>query len=159
MAEKNPTVTFDTDKGMIVAELYADKAPKTVQHFVGLVEKGFYNGLTFHRVIPDFVIQGGCPKGTGTGGPGFTVDCELVQGLKHEIGVLSMAHASTCKHDRKTGAKLSGSCSNGSQFFMVRQPQPHLDMVHTVFGKISKGQDIVEKMQQGDKMKMVTIAK
>ncbi|MHC5036479.1 MAG: peptidylprolyl isomerase [Planctomycetota bacterium] len=159
MAGSNPTVTFETDRGKIVAELYADKTPKTVENFVTLAEKGYFDGLKFHRVIPNFVIQGGCPKGTGTGGPGHTIDCELVPGLKHGVGTLSMAHASTCEHDRSSGAKLGGSCSNGSQFFIVRQPQPHLDMVHTVFGQVSEGQDVVETMQQGDAMNKVIITR
>ncbi len=158
MSETNPTVTFNTAKGEIVAELFADKTPRTVKNFTDLAEKGFYNDLTFHRVIPDFVIQGGCPKGTGTGGPGYTIDCEIVPGLKHEVGALSMAHAGTCKHDRKTGEKLSGDCSNGSQFFVIRKPQPHLDGVHTVFGRVTKGQDVVEAIEQGDSMGKVEIA-
>jgi len=159
MAEANPTVTFQTDKGDIVADLYLDKTPNTVNHFIGLIEKGFYDGLTFHRVIPNFVIQGGCPKGTGTGGPGFNIDCEIVPDLKNGVGALSMAHAGTCKHDPKTGEKISGSCSNGSQFFVVRQPQSHLDGVHTVFGQVKQGQDVVEKIQEGDKMNKVTVTK
>jgi peptidyl-prolyl cis-trans isomerase B (cyclophilin B) len=159
MADANPTVTFETDRGTIVAELYLDKTPGTAQNFIDLIEKGFYNGLTFHRVIPNFVIQGGCPKGTGTGDAGYKIDCELVPGLKHDAGVLSMAHASTCKHDPKTGEKLSGSCSNGSQFFVVRAPQPHLDMVHTVFGHVTSGQDVVEAMQAGDKMNKVFVTR
>ncbi|MHC4778017.1 MAG: peptidylprolyl isomerase [Planctomycetota bacterium] len=159
MAESNPTVTFDTDKGEIVAELFADKTPNTVGKFIELIEKGFYDGLTFHRVIPDFVIQGGCPKGTGTGGPGYNFDCELVAGLKHVEGSLSMAHAGTCKHDRSSGAKLGGDCSNGSQFFVVRKPQPHLDGVHTVFGNVTKGQEFVEAMEAGDKMNKVTVSR
>lgn len=157
MAEKNPTVTFETDRGTIVAELHLDKTPGTVKNFITLAEKGFYDGLSFHRVIPDFVIQGGCPKGTGTGDPGYRIECELVPGLKHGIGALSMAHAGSCKHDRKSGAKVAGSCSNGSQFFIIRKPQPHLDGVHTVFGQVLQGQDVVEAMQQGDKMNKVVI--
>jgi peptidyl-prolyl cis-trans isomerase B (cyclophilin B) len=159
MADANPTVTFQTDKGDITAELFADKTPKTVANFIELAEKGFYDNLTFHRVIPDFVIQGGCPKGTGTGGPGYQTECEIVPGLKHLEGSLSMAHAGTCKHDRTTGEKISGNCSNGSQFFIVRKPQPHLDGVHTVFGHVTKGQDVVEKIGQGDSMGQVTIQK
>jgi peptidyl-prolyl cis-trans isomerase B (cyclophilin B) len=152
-----PRVTFETDRGTIVAELFADKTPKTVENFLALAEKGFYNGLKFHRVIANFMIQGGCPQGTGTGGPGYTTDCEIVPGLKHVVGALSMAHAGTCKHDSKTGAKLSGKCSNGSQFFIVRKPQPHLDGVHTVFGKVTQGQEFVEAMKQGDAMRKVTV--
>ena len=152
-----PRVTFEMDRGSIVVELFADKTPKTVANFVGLVEKGFYNGLKFHRVIANFMIQGGCPLGTGTGDAGYKSDCEIVPGLKHVTGAISMAHAGTCKHDPKTGKKLSGSCSNGSQFFIVRKPQPHLDGVHTVFGKVLEGQEFVEAMKQGDVMRKVTV--
>jgi peptidyl-prolyl cis-trans isomerase B (cyclophilin B) len=157
--QANPKVTIETARGTIVAELFADKTPKTVQNFVTLAEKGFYNGIKFHRVIENFMIQGGCPQGTGTGGPGYQIDCEIVPALKHVVGALSMAHAGTCKHDKKTGAKLSGSCSNGSQFFVVRKPQPHLDGVHTVFGKVLQGQEVVEAIRQGDVMRKVTVQK
>ncbi len=157
MPDANPTLTFETDKGEIVAELFADKTPTTVQKFRDLVEKGFYDGLTFHRVIPDFMVQGGCPKGTGTEGPGYNFECELVPGLLHGVGALSMAHAGTCKHEGATGKKISGECSNGSQFFIVRQPQSHLDGVHTVFGQVTTGQDVVETIEQGDVMRKVTI--
>lgn len=157
MADANPKVVFNTAKGKIVAELYEDKTPNTVKNFVELIEKGFYNDLTFHRVIPNFVIQGGCPKGTGTGGPGYNTDCEIVPGLKHSVGALSMAHAGTCKHDHATGEKTSGSCSNGSQFFIVKAPQAHLDGVHTVFGQVLEGQDVVEAIEAGDSMGTLTI--
>ena len=127
-------------KGTIELELFEKDAPNTVANFEKLINKGFYDGLTFHRVIPDFVIQGGCPNGNGTGGPGYTIKCET-QGNpnKHGTGALSMAHA--------------GKDTEGSQFFITHSPQPHLDGVHTVFGKvIGNGMDVVNKIQQGDKM-------
>ena len=127
-------------KGTIELELFEKDAPNTVANFEKLINKGFYDGLTFHRVIPDFVIQGGCPNGNGTGGPGYTIKCET-QGNpnKHGTGALSMAHA--------------GKDTGGSQFFITHSPQPHLDGVHTVFGKvIGNGMDVVNKIQQGDKM-------
>ncbi|NES98272.1 MAG: peptidylprolyl isomerase, partial [Desertifilum sp. SIO1I2] len=111
---------METDKGTINLELFEQDAPNTVKNFVDLSEKGFYNGLNFHRVIPNFVIQGGCPNGTGTGGPGYTIKCEI-NSNKHQAGSLSMAHA--------------GKDTGGSQFFICHSPQPHLDGKHTVFGK------------------------
>ena len=115
-------------------------APNTVANFEKLIEEGFYDGLTFHRVIPNFVIQGGCPNGNGTGGPGYTIKCETEGNPnKHGTGALSMAHA--------------GKDTGGSQFFITHSPQPHLDGVHTVFGHvIGDGMDVVNKIQQGDKM-------
>ena len=131
---------INTDKGTMVVEFYEKEAPKTVQNFIGLAKQGYYNGLNFHRVIPGFVAQGGCPKGTGAGGPGYKIDCELNGGKQfHDKGVLSMAHAG-----RNTG---------GSQFFLVhtRQATQHLDGNHTCFGRVVDGLDIIEKIQQGDK--------
>ena len=115
-------------------------SPATVANFEKLINEGFYDGLTFHRVIPDFVIQGGCPNGNGTGGPGYTIKCETEGNPnKHGTGALSMAHA--------------GKDTGGSQFFITHSPQPHLDGVHTVFGHvIGDGMDVVNKIQQGDKM-------
>ena len=133
---------METDKGTIHLELFAQDAPNTVQNFVDLINKGFYDGLTFHRVIPDFVIQGGCPNGTGTGGPGYTIKCEI-NNNKHVAGSLSMAHAG-----RDTG---------GSQFFICHSPQPHLDGKHTVFGK-TEDMDVVNAISQGDKMISVKIS-
>lgn len=125
-------------------ELYPDAAPGTVANFEKLTNEGYYNGLTFHRVIPGFVSQGGCPHGTGTGGPGYTINCETEGNpYKHEAGSLSMAHAG-----RNTG---------GSQFFIVHEPQPHLNGVHTVFGKVTSGMDTVLKMKNGDIMEKVEI--
>jgi peptidyl-prolyl cis-trans isomerase B (cyclophilin B) len=148
---------METTKGVIVLNLYDQDTPGTVQNFKDLVNKGFYNGLKFHRVIANFMIQGGCPKGTGTGGPGYNIDCEIRPNLKHGAGALSMAHAGSCQHDANTGQKQSGTCSNGSQFFITHRPTPHLDGVHTVFGQVVEGQDVVNAIQQGDKINRITI--
>ena len=128
------------EKGTIELELFEEDPPNTVANYEKLIEEGFYDGLTFHRVIPDFVIQGGCPNGNGTGGPGYTIKCETEGNPnKHGTGALSMAHA--------------GKDTGGSQFFITHSPQPHLDGVHTVFGHvIGDGMDVVNKIQQGDKM-------
>jgi peptidyl-prolyl cis-trans isomerase B (cyclophilin B) len=129
-----------TDKGNMVVEFYEKDAPKTVNNFVKLAKKGFYKDLNFHRVIPGFVAQGGCPNGNGAGGPGYKIDCELEGDNQfHDRGVLSMAHAG-----RNTG---------GSQFFLVhtRQTTQHLDRNHTCFGKVVEGLDIIEKINEGDK--------
>ncbi len=131
---------ISTDKGDITLELFEKDAPNTVANFESLIKKGFYDGLTFHRVIPGFVIQGGCPYGTGTGGPGYTIKCEINPN-KHVRGALSMAHAG-----RDTG---------GSQFFICHDAFPHLDGVHTVFGRVIKGMEVVDKIAQGDKMNEV----
>ncbi|MDX8359754.1 peptidylprolyl isomerase [Cytobacillus sp. IB215316] len=125
-------------------ELYPNEAPNTVENFEKLANEGFYNGLTFHRVIPGFVSQGGCPQGTGTGGPGYTIKCETEGNPhKHVPGSFSMAHAG-----RDTG---------GSQFFIVHEAQPHLDGVHTVFGQVTSGLDTVLNMKNGDVMKTVEV--
>lgn len=149
--------TIETDKGKIVLELFEKDAPGTVKNFTDLARKGFYNGLTFHRVIPDFMVQAGCPKGTGTGGPGYQIDCELESGRKHGTGSLSMAHAGSCSHDKGSGKKVSGNCSNGSQFFITHSPQPHLDGVHTVFGQVVEGQEVVNAIEKGDLMRKVVV--
>jgi len=146
------TATIITNKGNIVLELFDEKTPNTVKNFIDLTQKGFYNGLIWHRVIADFMIQGGCPKGTGTGGPGYNIDCEIRPDLKHEAKVISMAHAGTCQHDKSTGKKLSGRCSNGSQFFITHKATPWLDGVHTVFGHVIEGKDVVDQIQKGDKI-------
>ena len=138
------TANFDTDRGAIKVELLADKAPLTVANFVNLAKRGFYDGLTFHRVIPDFMIQGGCPKGTGTGGPGYKFEDETGNGVPHERGVLSMANA--------------GPNTNGSQFFITHIKTDWLDGKHTVFGKVLEGLDVVDAVKQGDSIKSVTIA-
>jgi peptidyl-prolyl cis-trans isomerase B (cyclophilin B) len=137
------TATFDTDRGPIEVELYADKAPLTVANFVNLARRGFYNGLGFHRVIPDFMIQGGCPEGSGRGGPGYRFEDEAGNGIGHERGVLSMANA--------------GPNTNGSQFFITHVATPWLDGKHTVFGKVVSGMDVVDAVRQGDAIKSVTI--
>ncbi|MBK9291195.1 MAG: peptidylprolyl isomerase [Bacteroidetes bacterium] len=138
--------TMVTDKGTMVIELFEDDAPGTVANFVKLAKSGFYDGLTFHRVIPDFVVQGGCPRGDGTGGPGYRIPCET-DGKKqyHDRGVLSMAHAG-----RNTG---------GSQFFIChnRRNTAHLDRKHTVFGKVIENVDVIDSIRQGDKILSITI--
>ncbi|HEY9700127.1 MAG TPA: peptidylprolyl isomerase [Trichocoleus sp.] len=134
---------METAKGTIHLDLFDQDAPNTVKNFVDLSEKGFYDGLNFHRVIPNFMIQGGCPQGTGTGGPGYSIKCEINPN-KHQAGSLSMAHAG-----RDTG---------GSQFFICHAPQPHLDGVHTVFGK-TEDMDVVNAIRQGDKILSVKIEK
>lgn len=135
-----------TSKGDMTVEFYEKDAPLTVKNFVDLSNKGFYNGLKFHRVIPNFVIQGGCPQGTGVGGPGYTIPCELSGGNQyHDKGVLSMAHAG-----RNTG---------GSQFFIChnRENTQHLDRNHTCFGKVVEGLDVIDSVQQGDTILSVEI--
>ena len=132
------------DGGDIVIELFDKEAPGTVQNFIDLINKGFYNGLRFHRVIPGFVAQGGCPNGNGIGGPGYTIKDELIGNPhKHERGALSMAHR--------------GPNTGGSQFFIVYEPQPHLDGVHTVFGKVIEGMDVVDGIHQGAIMETVEV--
>ena len=139
------TATIQTNRGDIVLELHQDKTPNTVKNFVDLAEKGYYNGLTFHRVIPDFMIQGGCPDGTGMGGPGYKFADEFDPELRHDgPGVLSMANA--------------GPNTNGSQFFITHVATPHLDGKHSVFGLVVTGQDVVDAVQQGDRMETVTIS-
>ena len=134
---------FDTDRGLIKVELAADKAPLTVANFVNLAKRGFYDGLNFHRVIADFMIQGGCPEGSGRGGPGYRFEDEANNGLGHERGVLSMANA--------------GPNTNGSQFFITHVPCGWLDGKHTVFGKVTEGLDVVDAVKQGDLITKVTI--
>ena len=134
---------FDTDRGPIRIELAADKAPLTVANFVNLARRGFYDGLNFHRVIADFMVQGGCPEGSGRGGPGYRFEDEANNGLRHERGVLSMANA--------------GPNTNGSQFFITHVPCGWLDGKHTVFGKVVEGLDVVDAVRQGDLIKSVKI--
>ena len=142
--EKHYVATVETNRGVIELELYPQYAPVTVNNFVFLAREGFYDGVSFHRVIPNFVIQGGDPTGTGRGGPGYRFTDEFEGNpLKHETGVISMANA--------------GANTNGSQFFITHSPQPHLDGRHTVFGKVTSGQDVVDTIQQGDVMNSVTI--
>jgi peptidyl-prolyl cis-trans isomerase B (cyclophilin B) len=138
--------TIKTEKGDMTVEFFPEDAPGTVKNFVELSEKGYYDGLSFHRVIDDFVIQGGCPKGDGTGGPGYTIDCELDgENQYHDRGVLSMAHAG-----RNTG---------GSQFFIChnRKNTAHLDRRHTVFGKVVEGLDVIDEIKAGDKIEKIEV--
>ena len=130
-----------TEKGDIRIEFFDEDAPKTVKNFKNLIQDGFYDGLNFHRVIPNFVIQGGCPNGTGTGGPGYHIPCEI-NTQKHLTGSLSMAHA--------------GKDTGGSQFFICHSPQPHLDGVHTVFGK-TPDMDVVNSIEPGDTIISVSV--
>lgn len=140
------TATIKTEKGTMKVEFYEKDAPNTVKNFVDLAKKGFYDGLTFHRVIPNFVIQGGCPNGIGNGGPGYKIKCELDGGNQyHDRGVLSMAHAG-----RDTG---------GSQFFIChsRANTAHLDRKHTCFGKVVEGLDVIDLIKAGDKIEKIEI--
>lgn len=137
------TANFDTSRGTIKIELDPAKAPLTVANFVNLAQRGFYNGLNFHRVINDFMIQGGCPDGIGSGGPGYRFEDETDNGLSHDRGVLSMANA--------------GPRTNGSQFFITHVQCPWLDGKHTVFGKVTEGMDIVDTVKQGDIINKITI--
>jgi len=135
---------IELDTGRVAIELFEREAPGTVANFVALARKGFYDGLTFHRVVPGFVTQGGCPNGDGTGGPGYTIPCETTGNpRRHVTGAVSMAHAG-----RDTG---------GSQFFIVHAPQPRLDGVHTVFGQVTEGLSVVFGIRPGAVMRRVTI--
>ena len=144
ISEKLPKIQIQTKRGSITIEMFEDEAPNTVANMISLIERGYYDGLNFHRVIPDFMIQGGCPNGTGTGGPGYDFDDECAQGRRHDsAGVLSMAN--------------SGPGTNGSQFFITHGPTPHLDGKHTVFGKVTEGQEVVDEIKQGDVMQTVVV--
>ncbi len=135
-----------TDKGLMKIEFFEDDAPGTVKNFVDLSKKGYYDGLNFHRVIPNFVVQGGCPDGIGSGGPGYQIDCELDgENQFHDRGVLSMAHA--------------GKNTGGSQFFIChsRDNTAHLDRVHTCFGRVFEGLDVIDDIRQGDKIQKILI--
>jgi peptidyl-prolyl cis-trans isomerase B (cyclophilin B) len=140
------TAKIITEKGEMNVEFYENDAPNTVDNFIKLAKSGFYDGLTFHRVIPNFVIQGGCPDGTGAGGPGYKIACELTGGNQyHDRGVLSMAHA--------------GPNTGGSQFFIChsRANTSHLDRKHTCFGKVVEGVDVVDEIRQGDKILKIVV--
>ncbi|MGB3060993.1 MAG: peptidylprolyl isomerase [Anaerolineae bacterium] len=142
--KKNYTATIVTNRGTIEVALSAQYAPKTVNNFVFLARDGFYDGVSFHRVISNFMVQGGDPTGSGSGGPGYRFEDETRGNpLKHETGVISMANA--------------GPNTNGSQFFITHSPQSHLNGMHTVFGKVVKGMDVVNAIRQGDVMSSVTI--
>ncbi|MEK4238577.1 MULTISPECIES: peptidylprolyl isomerase [Paenibacillus] len=138
---KQAKITLENG-GVVLIDLFDQDAPNTVANFEKLAKDGFYNGLTFHRVIPGFVAQGGCPNGTGSGGPGYTINCEINPN-KHERGTLAMAHA--------------GKNTGGSQFYICYAPQPHLDGVHTVFGKVVEGMDLVDTFKGRDKMTSIEI--
>lgn len=143
----NLPITMHTSKGDIEITLFADQVPVTVCSFVNLARHGFYDSISFHRVIPDFMIQGGDPTGTGTGGPGYQFDDEIVPGFKHDKpGILSMANAGV----------RDGRGTNGSQFFITHAPQPHLDGKHSVFGEVTSGQDVVNAIAQGDTISGIT---
>ncbi len=141
----NPIAVITTSRGTIKVELFADKAPMTVANFTNLAKRGFYDGLKFHRVIPDFMIQGGCPSGTGTGGPGYRFGDEFVSSLTHAAGVLSMANA--------------GPGTNGSQFFITHVETPWLNGKHTVFGKVLSAEDkkVVDAVRGGDGIESIVI--
>jgi len=137
-----PIVNISTSRGNIRLELFEDDAPNTVANFVSLVEKKYYDGLTFHRVIEDFMIQGGCPKGDGRGGPGYTIDSEI-SSRKHARGVISMANA--------------GPNTEGSQFFITHVACPHLDGKHPVFGRVLEGLEVVDGIRKGDKITRISV--
>ena len=142
---KTYRVTIKTNRGNIELELYPEHAPKTVNNFVYLAGEGFYDGVTFHRVIDNFMIQGGDPTGTGSGGPGYRFEDEVADNpLTHERCVISMAN--------------SGPNTNGSQFFITHAPQPHLDGNHTVFGAVVEGQDVVDAVREDDVMEQVSVS-
>ncbi len=146
--DKDVAILIKTNKGDINMDLYATKTPKTVANFLGLIERKFYDGLNFHRVIPDFMVQGGCPFGTGRGNPGYKFEDEIVESLQHSgPGILSMAN--------------SGPATNGSQFFITHKATPWLNGKHTVFGKVKSDADmkVVNSIVQGDKIESVTILK
>ena len=141
-----PLIQIQTNHGDIKIDMFEDDAPNTVANMISLVERGYYDGLNFHRVIPDFMIQGGCPEGTGTGGPGYNFDDEFTMERLHDSsGVLSMANA--------------GPRTNGSQFFITHVPCPHLDGKHTVFGKVVEGLDVVFQIEQGDIIEKLLVLK
>lgn len=137
-------ITINTNKGDISLTIYASNTPITAANFLNLASRGYYNGITFHRVIPNFMIQGGDPTGTGAGGPGYQFEDEFLASLKHDRpGILSMANA--------------GPGTNGSQFFITHGPQPHLDGRHTVFGHVTEGQDVVDSIEGGDVIQDIEI--
>ncbi len=139
-----PQIQIQTERGNMTIEMFEDHAPNTVANMIYLIEKGFYDGLNFHRVIAGFMIQGGCPEGSGTGGPGYNFDDEFTAERRHDsAGMLSMANA--------------GPRTNGSQFFITHGPTPHLDGKHTVFGKVTDGLEVVNEIQQGDFMDKVVV--
>lgn len=145
VANGDVMTTIETSKGKIEINLFDDKTPVTVANFVNLAKRGYYNGLNFHRVIPDFMVQGGDPDGTGSGGPGYNFEDEFDSSLKHsKPGILSMANR--------------GPATNGSQFFITHVPTPWLDGKHTVFGEVVSGQDVIDSIAQGDQIVKVTVS-
>jgi peptidyl-prolyl cis-trans isomerase B (cyclophilin B) len=143
MTEPLPQVTIETDRGKVVLELAEDDAPNTVANFISLADKGFYNGGVFHRVIANFMVQGGDPTGKGTGGPGYVIADEFSPHLRHARGVISMANA--------------GPNTGGSQFFITHVPCSHLDGKHAVFGRVTSGMDVVDAIKAGDKIVRITV--
>ena len=145
MSVEDIKITLKTSKGDIHATMFAKEVPTTVANYLNLAKRGYYDGITFHRVIPDFMIQGGDPAGTGSGGPGYKFEDECHAHLKHDKpGIFSMAN--------------SGPSTNGSQFFITHVPTPHLDMKHTVFGEVTEGQDLVNAIAEGDSITGIDIA-
>lgn len=138
---KQARITLENGENVVI-DLFEEDAPNTVANFEKLIKEGFYNGLTFHRVIPGFVAQGGCPQGTGTGGPGYTIKCEINPN-KHQRGTLAMAHA--------------GKDTGGSQFYICYDAQPHLDGVHTVFGQVVEGMEHIDALNGSEKMEKVEV--
>lgn len=152
-AVEDVNVVIKTSRGDIQAVVYASKVPVTAANFLNLAKRGYYDGLTFHRVIPEFMIQGGDPEGTGGGGPGYNFEDETLKELKHDSpGILSMANS-----DRVKQAYSNTGRTNGSQFFITHVPTDWLDGKHTVFGKVTKGQDVVNAIKQGDKIEKIEI--
>jgi len=159
------TATITTSRGVIKLELFDKDCPNVVANFEKLAKNGTYSGVRFHRVIADFMIQTGDPQSKdeklksrwGTGDAGYKIDCEIVPSIGHQKGSLAMAHAGTCKHDRATGQRTSGQCSNGSQFYITHKATGWLDGVHTVFGKVLEGQNVVDAVQQGDTITSVAV--
>lgn len=139
--------TLKTSRGTVTMELYESEAPKTVANFIKLATEGFYNNLTFHRVIPGFVVQGGDPKGNGTGGPGYTIEAEISPNLKHVLG--AVATARTNNPEKR---------SSGSQFYICLGPQPHLDGAYTIFGQVTEGMEVVKNIKKGDTITEIIIS-
>lgn len=158
--------TIKTSRGVIQLDLYDEECPGVVANFEKLVKQGFYNGLRFHRVIPNFMVQGGDPLTKdeamkprwGTGGPGYQIECNISPKRGHQKGSLAMAHAGSCRHDPASGKLVQGRCSNGSQFYITHKATDWLDGVHTVFGQVTEGQNVVDAIQAGDKIDSITVA-
>lgn len=147
--QKLPTAEIITEKGNIVIELYREEAPKTVTNFIKLSRSGFYDGLTFHRVVPDFVAQAGDPEGNGTGGPGYTLPAEISPDLKHVVGAVAMARLPDSKNPERR--------SSGSQFYICLKDVFFLDKQYTIFGQVKEGMDVVRQIAVGDRIKKIKI--